>query len=730
MRANEQLQSAPVSTRYAIVYLLKQVGASDAQTLAECLSISDMAVRQHLYALHKENLVIYTEEPRPQGRPAKLWQLTTQADHFFPDGYAQLTLSLINSMTEAFGDEGLERLLEVRTKQQQELYEAHIRAKDSVEQRVAVLAQLRTQEGYMATVEHQPDGSIFLVENHCPIGGAATACTGFCHRELELFQRFLGEQVKIERTEHIITGARRCAYKISSLSGERYNKAVQISCDSSIPMPAATKVKTEYEAIIGLETHCQLSTKTKIFSSISTEFGSPPNTNVSPICLGYPGVLPVLNEKVLEYAVKAGIALNCTIAPYSKFDRKQYFYPDLPKNYQISQYDLPIAEHGWLEIELADKKTGAVTRKKIGITRLHMEEDAGKLVHVGSDRLSGSTESLVDFNRAGIPLIEIVSEPDLRSGQEAAEYAQELRRIVRYLGVSDGNMQEGSLRCDVNISVRPVGQKEFGTKVEIKNMNSFSAIQKAIEYEIERQTKAVQTGEPIVQETRLWEEGSGRTISMRSKEGSSDYRYFPEPDLPPIEVSSKQLEEWKAQLPELPAQKRHRYEEKLGLSAYDARVLTDDSAVATYFEATVATKADAKQAANWIMGDISAYLNNNKLKITEIALKPKILAELITLIDKGTISGKIAKEILPELLTKGGSAKKLVEKKGLTQISDSGELEKIIESLLAAHPKEVEQFRNGKTKLKGFFVGQVMKQTSGRADPKLVNQLLAKKLPG
>ncbi|MEC4891954.1 MAG: Asp-tRNA(Asn)/Glu-tRNA(Gln) amidotransferase subunit GatB [Oscillatoria sp. PMC 1051.18] len=493
-------------------------------------------------------------------------------------------------------------------------------------------------------------------------------------------------------------------------------------------MTTATKVKTEYEAVIGLETHCQLNTKTKIFSADSTEFGSPPNTHISPITLGYPGVLPVLNEKVLEYAVKAGLALNCKIAPYSKFDRKQYFYPDLPKNYQISQFDLPIAEHGCLEIEIIDKDTKEPIRKKIGITRLHMEEDAGKLVHVGSDRLSGSTHSLVDFNRAGVPLLEIVSEPDLRSGQEAAEYAQELRRIVRYLGISDGNMQEGSLRCDVNISVRPVGQKEFGTKIEIKNMNSFSAIQKAIDYEIERQIKALNGGETLVQETRLWEEGSQRTISMRSKEGSSDYRYFPEPDLPPIEVSQQQLKQWKAELPELPAQKRSRYQQELGLSAYDAEVLTEDRTVTEYFEAVVAAKANPKQVANWVMGDIAAYLNTNKLSITEIALTPLILAELIQLIEEGTISGKIAKEILPELLIKGGSVKKLVESKGMVQISDSGELEKIIDEVLAAHPKEVEQFHNGKTKLKGFFVGQVMKKTSGRADPKLTNQLLGKKL--
>ncbi len=491
-------------------------------------------------------------------------------------------------------------------------------------------------------------------------------------------------------------------------------------------MTTAAPVKTQYEAIIGLETHCQLSTHTKIFSYSSTEFGATPNTNIDPICMGLPGVLPVLNQKVLEYAVKAGLSLNCQISPYSKFDRKQYFYPDLPKNYQISQYDLPIAEHGWLEIELPDKEGNAI-RKKIGITRLHMEEDAGKLVHAGSDRLSGSTYSLVDYNRAGIPLIEIVSEPDLRSGQEAAEYAQELRRIVRYIGVSDGNMQEGSLRCDVNISVRPIGQKEFGTKVEIKNMNSFTAIQKAIEYEIERQITAIESGEKISQETRLWEEGSQRTISMRSKEGSSDYRYFPEPDLPPIEVSNEQLEQWRSELPELPAQKRHRYESELGLSPYDARVLTDDRLVAEYFEMAVAANANPKQTANWVMGDIAAYLNTEKLKITEIALKPLILAELITLIEDGTITGKIGKEILPELLSKGGSVKDLVKDK--TVISGD-QLEAMIDEVIANYPKELEQYRSGKTKLQGFFVGQVMKKTSGRADPKLTNQLLNQKLNG
>jgi aspartyl-tRNA(Asn)/glutamyl-tRNA(Gln) amidotransferase subunit B len=492
-------------------------------------------------------------------------------------------------------------------------------------------------------------------------------------------------------------------------------------------MTTAARVKTQYEAIIGLETHCQLSTQTKIFSYSSTEFGATPNTNIDPICMGLPGVLPVLNQKVLEYAVKAGLALNCQIAPYSKFDRKQYFYPDLPKNYQISQYDLPIAEHGWLEIELPDE-AGNPIRKKIGITRLHMEEDAGKLVHAGSDRLSGSTYSLVDYNRAGVPLIEIVSEPDMRSGQEAAEYAQELRRIMRYIGVSDGNMQEGSLRCDVNISVRPVGQQEFGTKVEIKNMNSFNAIQRAIEYEIDRQITAIEAGERIIQETRLWEEGSQRTISMRVKEGSSDYRYFPEPDLPPIEVSKQQLEQWRSELVELPAQKRHRYESEFGLSAYDARVLTDDRQVAEYFEATVAAGANSKQAANWIMGDIAAYLNKEKVAIGEIALKPVTLAEMISQIEADKISGKTAKENLPKLLSGESSLEKILE--GNTQISDPDAIAGIIDQILTANPDKLEQYRKGKTKLQGFFVGEVMKQTKGRANPKLTNQILNEKLNG
>ncbi len=494
-------------------------------------------------------------------------------------------------------------------------------------------------------------------------------------------------------------------------------------------MTVATPTKTQYEAVIGLETHCQLSTATKIFSDSSTVFGATPNTHIDPICMGLPGVLPVLNQKVLEYAVKAGLALNCAIAPYSKFDRKQYFYPDLPKNYQISQFDLPIAEHGWVEIEIYDKKSGTSSRKKIGVTRLHMEEDAGKLVHGGSDRISGSTYSLVDYNRAGVPLIEIVSEPDIRSGQEAAEYAQEIRRIVRYLGVCDGNLQEGSLRCDVNISVRPVGRAEFGVKVEIKNMNSFNAIHRAIDHEIERQIAEIEAGGKIIQETRLWDEGSQTTRTMRVKEGASDYRYFPEPDLGPIEVSVSQRDGWKDELPELPMQKRHRYQDDLAMSPYDTKVLTDDWTIAKYFEETIAAGAPAKQSANWIMGDISGYLNaNTGMSIRDLKIKPSELAELINLIEAGTISNKIGKDILPELLENGGSAKAIVEKKGLVQVSDPAVIEAAVDEVIAAFPDELAQYKGGKTKMMGFFVGQVLKKTGGKADPKLTNQIVAKKL--
>ncbi len=485
----------------------------------------------------------------------------------------------------------------------------------------------------------------------------------------------------------------------------------------------------DWEAVIGLETHVQLGTNSKIFTSASTKFGDDPNTHIDPVVCGLPGTLPVLNQKVLEYAVKAAMALNLKIASHSKFDRKQYFYPDLPKNYQISQFDEPIAEDGWIEVEVAEKGKETYV-KKVGIERLHMEEDAGKLVHGGSDRLAGSSHSLVDYNRAGVALAEIVSKPDLRTGREAAEYASEIRRIMRYLGVSDGNMQEGSLRCDVNISVRRGPKAPFGTKVEIKNMNSFSAIQKACEYEIKRQINAYESSELVIQETRLWDEGKQLTKSMRSKEGSSDYRYFPDPDLGPIEVSPDVREKWRSELPELPADKRNRYVRDLGLSAYDARVLSDERSMADYFDEVVSFGAEAKAASNWITGDIAAHVNSNRITYADLPFKADQLNEMLTLINEGQISGKIAKEILPELLLKGGSPKSLVKERGLGMISDSVLITKMIDELLMQFPDEVEAFRGGKKKLQGFFVGQLMKKTGGKVDPRLANQILNQQLKG
>ena len=482
-----------------------------------------------------------------------------------------------------------------------------------------------------------------------------------------------------------------------------------------------------WEAVIGLETHVQLNTKSKIFTSASTAFGDEPNTHIDPVVCGLPGTLPVLNETVLEYAVKTSLALNLNVAEHCKFDRKQYFYPDLPKNYQISQFDEPLAENGWLEVEIIEKDKEPYI-KKIGIERLHMEEDAGKLVHSGSDRLAGSKYSLVDYNRAGIALCEIVSKPDIRSGKEASEYASEIRRTVRYLGVSDGNMQEGSLRCDVNISVRKGPNAPFGTKVEIKNMNSFSAIQKACDYEIARQIDVYENGGKIFQETRLWDEAKQLTKSMRLKEGSSDYRYFPDPDLGPIEISKAQQEIWFKELPELPSKKRNKYVSQFGLSAYDARVISDEISMANFFEETVANGAEAKLASNWVTSDIVGYLKSNKLSFSELKLSPENLAEMISMISKNIISGKIAKEILPELIQKNISPKKLVEEKGLAMISDSSSILPIIDELINEHPNEVQAFKNGKTKLLGFFVGQLMKRTKGKADPKLANKLLMEKL--
>ncbi|KGG08512.1 Asp-tRNA(Asn)/Glu-tRNA(Gln) amidotransferase subunit GatB [Prochlorococcus marinus] len=482
-----------------------------------------------------------------------------------------------------------------------------------------------------------------------------------------------------------------------------------------------------WEAVIGLETHVQLNTKSKIFTSASTAFGDAPNTHIDPVVCGLPGTLPVLNETVLEYAVKTSLALNLNVAEHCKFDRKQYFYPDLPKNYQISQFDEPLAENGWLEVEIIEKDKKPYI-KKIGIERLHMEEDAGKLVHSGSDRLAGSKYSLVDYNRAGIALCEIVSKPDIRSGKEASEYASEIRRTVRYLGVSDGNMQEGSLRCDVNISVRKGPNSPFGTKVEIKNMNSFSAIQKACDYEIARQIEVYENGGKIFQETRLWDEAKQLTKSMRLKEGSSDYRYFPDPDLGPIEITKAQQEIWFKELPELPSKKRNKYVSQFGLSAYDARVISDEISMANFFEETVANGAEPKLASNWVTSDIVGYLKSNKLSFSELKLSPENLAEMISMISKNIISGKIAKEILPELIQENTSPKKLVEEKGLAMISDSSSILPIIDELINEHQNEVQAFKNGKTKLLGFFVGQLMKRTKGKADPKLANKLFMEKL--
>ncbi|KAL4297738.1 hypothetical protein GQ457_12G004650 [Hibiscus cannabinus] len=480
------------------------------------------------------------------------------------------------------------------------------------------------------------------------------------------------------------------------------------------------KFTRDYEAIIGIETHVQLSTLTKAFCSCPYNYGSQPNTSICPICMGLPGALPVLNSKMIEFAVKLGLALNCKLSLNSKFDRKQYFYPDLPKGYQISQFDIPIATGGYIDLDIPLEFGGG--HKKFGITRVHMEEDAGKLLHSGNG-------AQVDLNRAGVPLLEIVSEPDMRTGIEAAEYAAELQRVVRYLGISNGNMQEGSLRCDVNVSIRPIGQLEFGTKVEIKNLNSFSSINRAIDFEISRQAQlhSQGQGDHIVQETRLWEEGAQKTVTMRKKEGLSDYRYFPEPDLPEVILTQEYVDSIHKSLPELPEMKRRRYE-NMGLSMQDVLFLANDMNVAEYFDATLSSGADLKLAANWIMGDIAAYMKNEKLSINEIKLTPKELGELIASIKGGTISGKIGKEILFELLAKGGTVKGLIEEKDLIQINDPVEIGKMIDKVISENPKQLEQYRGGKTKLQGFFAGQVMKLSKGKANPGLLNKILLEKL--
>ncbi|WP_137791387.1 Asp-tRNA(Asn)/Glu-tRNA(Gln) amidotransferase subunit GatB [Bacillus sp. E(2018)] len=472
---------------------------------------------------------------------------------------------------------------------------------------------------------------------------------------------------------------------------------------------------SEFETIIGLEVHVELKTNTKIFCGCSTNFGAPPNTNVCPICLGHPGVLPVVNQQAVDFSMRAALALNCEINRETKFDRKNYFYPDNPKAYQVSQFDKPIGEHGWIEIEVGGNK------KKIGITRIHMEEDAGKLTHTADG-------SLVDLNRQGTPLVEIVSEPDIRTPEEAYAYLEKLKAIIQYTGVSDCKMEEGSLRCDANISIRPVGQEKFGTKAELKNLNSFAFVQKGLEHEEKRQREVVSAGGEILQETRRYDEATKTTILMRVKEGSDDYRYFPEPDLVSIFIDEEWMDRVKAEIPELPDARQKRYVGDFGLPEYDAKVLTMTKEMADFFEATIKAGADAKQASNWIMGEVSAYLNNENKELDQTALTAEGLAGMIKLIADGTISNKIAKTVFKELIENGGDAEKIVKEKGLVQISDEGAIREIVVKILDANEQSVADYKDGKEKAVGFLVGQVMKETKGKANPPLVNKLIVEEL--
>lgn len=469
----------------------------------------------------------------------------------------------------------------------------------------------------------------------------------------------------------------------------------------------------KFETVVGLEVHVELKTNTKIFCGCSTEFGAPPNSHTCPICLGHPGVLPVLNKQAVDFAMRAGMALNCQIASETKFDRKNYFYPDNPKAYQISQFDKPICEHGWIEIEVDGKK------KKIGITRIHLEEDAGKLTHS-----EFGDYSLVDFNRVGMPLIEIVSEPDIRTPEEAYAYLEKLKAILQYTDVSDCKMEEGSLRCDANISIRPVGQKEFGTKTELKNLNSFANVQKGIAFEEIRQEKVLLSGGVIQQETRRWDEAKKETTLMRVKETADDYRYFPEPDLTMLYISDEWKERVRQEIPELPDARKARYMSEFNLPEYDARVITAQKEMADFFEAATKHEADPKLIANWLMGDVSAYLNANYKEITDVPLTPEALAKMIGLIEKGTISSKIAKDVFKELIENGGDPETIVKEKGLVQISDEGELRKIVVEVIDNNGQSVEDFKAGKDRAIGFLVGQVMKATKGKANPQMVNELI------
>jgi len=472
-----------------------------------------------------------------------------------------------------------------------------------------------------------------------------------------------------------------------------------------------------YETVIGLEVHAQLKTSSKIFCSCSTQFGAEPNENTCPVCTGMPGVLPVLNRKVVEYAAKMGLAIDCEINRTSIFARKNYFYPDLPKGYQTSQFELPICEGGHVDIVTS---AGA---KRVGVTRIHMEEDAGKNIHSAHDNAS-----YVDLNRSCVPLIEIVSEPDMRSAEEAVAYLKALRNILVYLGICDGNMEEGSFRCDANVSVRPFGQEAFGTRAELKNLNSFKHVQKAIEYEVERQIDLVEDGEPVVQETRLYDANKGTTHSMRGKEEAHDYRYFPCPDLVPLVLEEAWLAQWRAELPELPKAREARFKTQYGLSADAAEVLTAERDLAEYYEAAVAAFAEPKKIANWMMTDLLRELNATGGRAADLKLSPQGLACLVRLVEQGQISAKSGKDILPELLETGGDPEALVKAKGLVQISDTSALAADIDAVLAENPKELADYRAGKTKLMGFFVGQIMRRTKGQANPAVVNQLLAEKL--
>jgi aspartyl-tRNA(Asn)/glutamyl-tRNA(Gln) amidotransferase subunit B len=480
-----------------------------------------------------------------------------------------------------------------------------------------------------------------------------------------------------------------------------------------------------YEAVIGLECHAQLLTNSKLFCSCSTKFGEAPNVNTCPVCLGLPGALPVLNRLAVAMAVKAAIGLNCTVRTESQWARKNYFYPDLPKGYQISQYDRPLAQHGFIEIFVNGQ------HKKIGVQRIHMEEDAGKSLHEGFQDSSRNT--YLDFNRSGVPLVEIVTDPDIRSSAEAYDYLARLKQILEFLEVNDGNMEEGSLRCDANVSVRKLGDEKFGTRTELKNINSFRFVQKAIDFEVTRQIEVIESGGRVVQETRLWNSTEERTVSMRSKEEAHDYRYFPDPDLPLLVIDSEWIKNLQRSMPELPESRRARFTKDYALSEYDAGVLTTTRSLADFFEQTVKLSGQPKTAANWIMGDLLRFYKDSNIDPKDLStspVTPKMLADMISLVEQGTISGKIAKTIMEEMYKTGKAPQTIIEEKGLVQISNVDEIEKIVNQVIEDNPRPVEQYRLGKTGNFGFFVGQVMKATGGRANPQTVNDLLRKKLAG